>query len=142
MLTRRNVAFVEFFEAELTGSQEVPPVVDTAAEGEASVSIDYEKLEMKYKIEHSVKDATAIHFHAPARRGTNAAVIVEVTDLDSSISGTHKLSEEHILHLRSGLIYVNVHSEAHTDGEIRGQVEIDVDGSSAGGLYLDVQFTI
>jgi len=90
----------KYFQAELTGSQEVPPVVNTAAEGEATISIDYEKREMK--------------------------------DLDSSVSGTHMLSEEHVRCLRSGLVYVNVHSEANPNGEIRGQVEIDLDGSSEG----------
>lgn len=85
---------------------------------------------MTYDIHHDLKDATAIHFHAPARKGETADPIF-VLDTGTSISGKRVLTEEHATHLISGLFYINIHSAEHPAGEIRGQVLLDEDGSDA-----------
>ena len=125
----------EYFHADITGSQEAPtPVLTTPFEGYADISFDYSTNEMKYSIHHDLDEATAVHIHAPARPGATSDPIF-ILDTDNSISGTQRLTEEHAIHLRSGLMYINIHSEAHPDGEIRGQVLVDADGSSEGGEY-------
>lgn len=74
-----------------------------------------------------------MHLHAPARRGENADVMVTLNHKDSSFSGKTVLTEEQARLLRSGLVYINVHTKAHPNGEIRGQIELDQDGTSVGG---------
>ena len=131
-----------YFKAYITGSQESPdPVVDTPFEGTAQFSLDYTTRELSYQINHDLEDATGIHIHGPARKGANADPIIIFDETKESFSGTHLLSVEQVTYLRSGLLYLNIHSEAHPNGEIRGQIIIDEDGTSVGSmLYSSVQF--
>lgn len=91
---------------------------------------------MSYEIKHNLPAATAIHIHAPAREGAAADPIFVLDNEGSTIKGKITLTEEHLTHLRSGLFYINIHSEEHPAGEIRGQVLIDEDGSSSGGKNI------
>lgn len=123
----------QYFKADITGSQEAPtPVTNTPYEGSAEFSFDYETNELKYRIKHDVEDVTDIHIHGPARIGDTADPIIIFDDVDESMSGTVELTAEHAFHLRSGLLYVNIHSETNPAGEIRGQIVIDEDGSGFG----------
>lgn len=88
---------------------------------------------MEYSISHGVEGATAIHFHGPARAGTNADPIITLEDISGDFDGTVELTLEQAVLLRSELLYLNIHSEAHPNGEIRGQVLVD-DGASS--IYL------
>ena len=74
---------------------------------------------------------TAAHFHNGAR-GTAGDVVRTITDdfVGNTASGTwtstdsEPLTAELIEELRAGNIYVNVHTEANSSGEIRGQIEL------------------
>ena len=65
---------------------------------------------------------TAAHLHGPADATDNAGVLVP---LDVSGEGEVTLTAEQAELLASGLVYVNVHTEAHPDGEIRGQITLE-----------------
>ncbi len=66
---------------------------------------------------------TAGHFHGPAAAGENAGVAVPLTgDLASPITGSATLTAPQVAELMAGKWSVNLHTAAHPDGEIRGQV--------------------
>jgi hypothetical protein len=111
------------FMATLTGAEEVPPV-DTAATGTANVTWNSETKELSWTIEFSGLSgpANAAHFHGPADPGANAGPVAGIEDLESPSEGTVALTDEQAADLAAGKWYVNIHTEAHPDGEIRGQV--------------------
>ena len=109
--------------ANLTGAEEVPPV-ETAATGTADITWKADTKELSWVIEFSGLSgpATAAHFHGPAAVGENAGPVVTIEDLESPSEGTATLTDEQAEQLAGGQWYVNVHTEANPDGEIRGQV--------------------
>jgi hypothetical protein len=66
------------------------------------------------------------HFHGPAEPGKNAGVLIWLTKqgspVESPIKGEATLTPEQAQQLMAGEWYVNVHTQAHAAGEIRGQV--------------------
>ena len=108
----------------LDGAQEVPPV-DSPGKGTAEVMFDTETKKLDWTLEYSglTGDATAAHFHGPAAKGENADVAVPIEDAKSGAKGSATLTDAQAADLQAGKYYVNVHTAAHPDGEIRGQVE-------------------
>lgn len=112
--------------ASLDGSQEVPPV-DTDGTGSAMMTFDPSGNELSWFIEFSGLSgpATAAHFHGPAAAGANAGIQVnigETSGLVSPMNGSAVLTSEQVSSLLDGQLYINIHTEANTGGEIRGQV--------------------
>lgn len=109
----------------LDGTQQVPPV-DSPGKGTAEVTFDTETKKLDWTLEYSglTGDATAAHFHGPAAKGENAGVAVPIEDATSGAKGTATLTDAQAADLAAGRYYVNVHTAAHPDGEIRGQVEM------------------
>ena len=67
----------------------------------------------------------AAHFHGPATPGKDAPpVIFFQPPLASPIDGSQKLTLDQVSQLLGGLYYVNVHTKAFPNGEIRGQVNV------------------
>ena len=135
--TQATPAYAETFTCEptLEGSQEVPPVT-TAGTGSAIVTFDSETNELEWDIEFSglSGNATAAHFHGPAAAGNNTGVqinIGEISGLVSPMNGTATLSAEQAAMLLNGTMYINIHTAANPDGEIRGQVECTEDEAPA-----------
>lgn len=105
----------------LSGEQEVPPVA-TSAKGIGVLRVNPDR-SVTGSITTSIPDATAAHIHEGAR-GANGGVIVTLVksgDRFSVPEGT-RLTEAQYAALMSGRTYVNVHSPAHKDGEIRAQI--------------------
>ena len=111
------------FMANLTGGEEVPPV-ETTATGMADVTWNADSKELSWTIEFSGLSgpATAAHFHGPAAPGENAGPVVTIEDLESPSEGSATLTDEQAGQLAGGQWYINVHTAANPDGEIRGQV--------------------
>ncbi len=107
----------------LTGDQEVPPVT-SAARGSGTLSFGNDGA-VSGKIMTTGITATSAHIHeAPA--GKNGGVIIPlVKDGDGSwaVPAGAKLSPAQEASYKAGNLYVNVHSDAHKDGEIRGQIK-------------------
>ena len=110
--------------ATLEAAQEVPPT-DSAGKGTADITFDTESKKLDWTLEYSglTGDATGAHFHGPAAKGENADVAVPIEDPKSGATGSATLTDEQAATLMDGKYYVNVHTAAHADGEIRGQVE-------------------
>ena len=111
------------FTAELSPASEVPPV-ESGGTGMADITYDTESMELTWTVEFSGLSgpATAAHFHGPAAEGENAGPTVPIEGMESPLTGSATLTEEQATQLMDGMWYVNVHTEANPDGEIRGQV--------------------
>lgn len=111
------------YKAKLNGKQEVP-AVDTKASGTA-------KLEVKkdMSISGSIKTqgikAIAAHIHegAVGKTGGVAIALTQKADNQWVVPDGSKLTSAQMDALKAGNLYVNVHSDAHKDGEIRGQIK-------------------
>ena len=114
------------FTAVLTSGQEVPPNTSKAL-GVAFVTFNTDTGELCFSISYDeftlTSPETVAHFHAPAPPGMNAPVIIPLP-IGSPKNGcvTPELTEDLRRALFRGFWYVNVHTEQHPDGEIRGQL--------------------
>ena len=111
--------------ATLDGAQQVPPV-ESPGTGMAEITYDTETKMLEWTVEYSglTEAPTAGHFHGPAAAGETAGVAVPFEgDLASPIEGSATLTAEQETELLAGRYYINLHTPAHPDGEIRGQVE-------------------
>lgn len=110
--------------ARLSGASEVP-AVSTDATGRVEVSLAAGTKLLTWKITYSGLSgpATGAHFHGPAMVGENAAVVVPIgAPLTSPITGSATLTPSQAVDLSAGKWYVNLHTAAKPNGEIRGQV--------------------
>jgi hypothetical protein len=111
--------------ADLTGTQEVPPVT-TQAKGDADVTFDPASKKVSWTINYSGLSgpATAAHFHGPAEPGKNAGVAVPIPNQGKSpVKGEATLNDTQAAALQAGSYYINIHTAANPGGEIRGQVK-------------------
>ena len=112
--------------ASLSGSKEVPPN-DSKGKGEVTATYDTAAKKLSWKGTYSglTGPATMAHFHGPANTGKNAGVAVVIfggPSAKSPFEGSATLTDAQAKQLLDGEWYVNVHTAAHTAGEIRGQV--------------------
>lgn len=111
--------------ANLDGVSESPPV-DSPATATATVWFDKETGMVTWDVYWSGLSGppTAAHFHGPASKNNNADVQVDLggNGFHSPFRGSAALNEEQADQLLSGKWYINIHTAAHPDGEIRGQV--------------------
>jgi hypothetical protein len=110
------------FEAELTGSQEVPPT-DSTAYGTATIILNDAQTEATYTVAFAGLDypQTAAHFHLGAP-GENGPPIFTL-DLGSPLAGVWPLTVDDVTALLNEEVYVNIHTEGYPGGEIRGDFE-------------------
>ncbi len=107
----------------LSGDQEVPPVT-TRASGSGTIVIDADK-SVSGGVTTTDIQGTAAHIHV-GKPGTNGPVAVPLTkkgDTGWSVAPGAKLTDAQYQSYKAGDLYVNVHSAAHPDGEIRGQLK-------------------
>ena len=106
----------------LAGDQEVPAVT-TSATGTGTISVAADKA-VSGSIMVKGVNATAAHIHEAAK-GKNGPVIVPLTksgDSTFTVPAGAKLTDEQMKSLQAGDLYVNVHSAANPNGEIRAQL--------------------
>ncbi|QPC92194.1 CHRD domain-containing protein [Mesorhizobium sp. INR15] len=111
--------------ATLDGGQQNPPVTSTA-KGTADLGFDTDTKKLSWTVEYSGLSgpAAAGHIHGPAAKGANAGVVIPFKGgLDSPIKGSAVLTDAQAADLMAGKYYVNIHTAANKDGEIRGQIE-------------------
>jgi CHRD domain len=110
--------------ASLSGTSEVPPTKSTGT-GMVDATFDKQSNVLTWTITYSglSEPATAGHFHGPAASGVNAPPSLPLSgSLDSPIKGTATLTAAQASDLTAGNWYMNLHTAANPDGEIRGQV--------------------
>ena len=107
----------------LTGAEEVPPV-NTQASGVSRIAVIGDKTIIG-TVEISNLNATAAHIHQ-APRGQNGPVIIPLVKTGEnvwSVPGNTVLTSAQFDAFRSGNLYVNVHSAANPNREIRAQLK-------------------
>ena len=111
--------------ATLDGAQQNPPIT-TEGKGEADLGFNTATKQLTWNVTYSGLSgpATAGHIHGPAAKGENAGVAVPFKGAPKSpFKGAAILTDAQAAHLMAGKYYINIHTAAHKDGEIRGQIE-------------------
>jgi hypothetical protein len=125
------------FNANLTGSQEVPPVA-TPATGFGTVILDTvgSTITVNESWSNLTSPAVASHIHGPGAPGVNAAILFpfNLGTGAGAITGSipqqsFAITSTEMGQLQGGLFYMNVHSSNFPGGEIRGQL-----GAAAGAV--------
>lgn len=118
--------------AKIDGAQQVPPT-DSLAFGTGVFEFDDVSHVLSWTILFTAAlfdtNENAAHIHGPAAVGANAPILIPLgtgqlkqgmTDLDNLASCPDPAACAS--DLLAGLWYVNIHSDEHPDGEIRGQI--------------------
>ena len=132
------------YAAMLSSRAEVPAVA-AAGKGRLSAELDTTTRTLRYRLTYSglTGPANGAHFHGPAGPRANAPHQVMIgmgkdddmpgmagmpgmvgahAMLSSPMAGSAALTDQQIADLQAGRWYVNVHTKAHPEGEIRGQL--------------------
>jgi CHRD domain len=118
-----GAAWAADIKVKLSGDQEVPPV-QTTASGTAQFDVSSAGA-VKGTVKTKGVKGIAAHIHEGAA-GSNGPVVVPLTmksDHEWVAPEGAKLTPAQMDALKSGKLYVNVHSDAHKGGEIRGQLK-------------------
>jgi hypothetical protein len=105
----------------LAGDKEVPPV-QTKATGSGTITVGQDKT-VSGSVTTKGIEGTAAHIHDGAP-GKNGPVIIPLTKNGEtwSVPAGSKLNDDQYKNFQAGNLYVNVHSAANKNGEIRGQL--------------------
>jgi CHRD domain len=116
-------AYAQSMKVTLTGAQELPPVM-TSASGVGAIMVSpYGSL--SGTITTTGMEGTMAHIHEGAM-GQNGPVIVPFTKTADNVWSAPagaKLTEAQLQSLKSGNLYLNVHSATNKPGEIRAQLK-------------------
>ncbi len=107
--------------AHLLGSGEVPETQSDAF-AEAQFTYDSAARELQYYVNYDGVAPAKVDIHGPAGKGEKAGSILDIPLSESPISGSIKLSSEQAGELLAGKMYLDIHSQKYSDGEIRGQI--------------------
>ncbi|KUM26026.1 CHRD domain-containing protein [Mesorhizobium loti] len=112
------------FKATLDGSQQTPPVT-TKGKGTATFTFNTTSKKLTWNVKYSGLSgpASAGHIHGPAAKGESADPVIPFKKVKSPIKGSATLTDAQVTDLEAGKYYVNIHTAADPDGEIRGQIE-------------------
>lgn len=113
----------------LSPTQEVEEV-SSIAKGKASLRLDAKTGELTGGLSVSGANPTMAHIHAGAA-GTNGAVIVELQAVSGqpqqyTVPPNTVLTSDQIEAFKNGGLYINIHSAAFPNGELRGQISREV----------------
>jgi len=118
-----GVALGEDVKVKLTGAEETPPVT-TSATGQGTIHIGKDK-SVSGTVKTKGVEGIAAHIHvgAPGDAGPPIITLTKGADGTWTVPTGSKLTDEQLADFKSGKLYVNVHSEQHKPGEIRGQLK-------------------
>jgi hypothetical protein len=107
---------------QLTGAMETPHVA-TKASGEATLNVDENGI-VSGGIKTKEIRGTAAHIHTggPGESGPPVITLEKAGKDQWMVPQGAKLSAEQLADYKKGNLYINVHSKAHPDGEIRAQL--------------------
>jgi hypothetical protein len=138
-----RIASAEKFIATMSGTNEVP-AVSTKANGYTSFRTASNDTVLKYKVNVTgLSDVTAAHIHQ-GKKGQNGEIIVDLLNnskknkiklgiaIRGNLTGSDLIgpmkgnsTETLISAIRIGATYVDIHTPKYSDGEIRGQIELE-----------------
>ncbi len=107
---------------QLTGRQEVPAVATTAT-GEDTITVHPDHT-VTGTVTTTGMQGTAAHIHeaAPGKSGPVIVPLQKTGDNTWSVPAGTKLTNQQYAAYQAGDLYVNVHTAAHPNGEIRTQL--------------------
>ena len=118
-----SIALAQSMKVTLSGAQEVPPVM-TSASGVGSIMVAPDG-SVSGTITTTGVEGTMAHIHEGAM-GHNGPVIVPFTKTSDNVWSAPagaKLTDAQLQSLKSGNLYLNVHSAMNKPGEIRAQLK-------------------
>lgn len=120
----------------LSGAQEVPPTPSPAT-GNVVATYDRTTRVLNWTVNYAglTGPLQSAHFHGPVAAGGNAGVAIPITVTHSPLSGSATLTDAMAADLLRGLWYVNLHTPAYPNGEIRAQVNVAPQGYVAPAGY-------
>jgi hypothetical protein len=110
-------------QVKLTGQAEVP-AVSTAATGTGTIKVN-DDMTVSGSVTTTGIEGMAAHIHSGAA-GKNGPPVITLKQTSPgvwSVPTGSKLTADQYKTFKAGDLYVNVHSAAHKDGEIRGQLK-------------------
>jgi hypothetical protein len=111
------------YQTKLEGSKEKVPN-NLPATGTATLEFDTATKIVHYTVNYAGLSSPAIkvHLHGPKEEGMKAPAVLDEHDNppSSPVTGSATLTDGQVAELKSGQLYVNVHSSMYPDGEIRG----------------------
>ena len=115
------------FKVPLSGGQEVPPVFP-AGGGTADLTYDSATRVLTWTVTYRALSSpvTMAQFHGPAQPGKNAPSVLSLvkpgSPMENPINGQATLSADQAKPFAGGEWYVNIATQDHPEGEIRGQL--------------------
>lgn len=110
-------------QVKLSGDQEVPPV-QTSASGSGTITVN-DDMTVSGGVKTTGVKGTMAHIHEGAA-GANGGVAIPLSkkgDNEWVVPAGAKLTDAQFSAFKAGGLYVNVHSDAHKGGEVRGQMK-------------------
>ena len=105
------------------------PAIDTPATGSGTFALQGSTLHFNITYRGLKQVANNMHIHGPATSADSTNVLVNLVPshvgafgTNGAIAGSVVLTDAQRAALLEGRTYVNIHSEAHPTGEIRGQI--------------------
>ncbi|HTQ48461.1 MAG TPA: CHRD domain-containing protein [Polyangiaceae bacterium] len=116
-----QAAMVTSYEAKLSGANVAPTAVVTPSSGDAKLGLESDGQTLDYDITQNVANPTSINLHigAPLEQGN---VTHQLTPISAHMTGKVTLTSDETTALAADQLYLDVLSQAHPGGEIRGQV--------------------
>ena len=116
------------FAVSISGAQEVPITAATATgSGTATIDPASNTISYSFDVDGLSGALTMAHFHGPAARGAEAGPKLTITSTPFDGSASYQEADE--ADILNGQWYVNYHTGAFVDGEVRGQLD------NLGGLF-------
>lgn len=119
---------VATFESSLAGANVRPTAVTSGAGGNFTATLSTAGV-VAYTLELSgLSGVTGVHVHGPADTGQTSGIVSDLGAIAGGDTGTlvstePSVSADSLLRLLSlRLLYLDVHTSAHPNGEIRGQI--------------------
>lgn len=129
-----SFATVTKYKATLTGAQQ-NPAVTTSNSGSATATYDDVSKLFTYTVTHTIPTGQLEGAHAHgAPAGKDGPVQFNLAGGGASPSSEAKtLDDTQAAFLTGGNLYFNLHTKAHSGGELRGQIELDTSSGVDGG---------
>lgn len=117
-----GIAAADDVKITLGGDQEVPPVA-TAAKGSGTITVNSD-MSVRGSVTTTGMTGTIGHIHQGAAGKNGPPIVTLKKDGDTwTVPADAKLTEAQYQAYKAGELYVNVHSAAHKNGEVRGQIK-------------------
>jgi hypothetical protein len=106
----------------LAGDQEVPSI-KSAGRGTGTITVGPDR-SVQGSVTTKGITGTAAHVHeAPAGKNGPVVIPLDKNGDTYTVPANAKLTEAQFASFKAGNLYVNVHTAAHPDGEIRAQIK-------------------